>query len=210
MATLKNGLFGQFSGRIGGVVGTSWKGKQVVKKLPARRKTGPTPAQLQQQAKFSLLMGFLKPIKSILEKAFEKTKLPMTALNKAMSDNQNAVTGIYPDFKMDYANVTLCKGAIRNPDVLKVAASSEGKLILSINRSSLYSVAAIWTLFYIAAYEEESRRWVYVINPEPADDKTYELDLSRFRSKSFHTYVGFMPATGNSTISLYTGMITVL
>ena len=209
MATLKNGLFGQFSGKIGGVVGSSWKGKQVVKKLPGPRKTGPSPVQLKQQARFTQLIGFLKPITPILNKAFEKTKLQMTAFNKAFSNNKNAVTGIYPDFTIDYTNVILCKGSIRNPNVITVMVNSEGKMVLSVSKSSLYSIAAIWTLFFIAAYNEESRRWIYVMNPAPASDQTYELDLSLFRSKSFHTYAGFMPATGSSTISLYTGIITV-
>ncbi len=191
------------------MVGSSCKGKHVVKKLLARRKTEPTQAQLQQQAKFSLLMVFLKPVKLILNQAFEKTKLPMTAFNKAFSNNQNAITGIYPDYKIDYANVSLCKGAIRNPDVIIVEANSDGKLILSVSRSSLYSIAAIWTLFFIAAYEVESKRWIYVMNPPLTDHQTYEIDLSLYRSKSFHVYTGFMPATGASTISLYTGMITV-
>ncbi|HLA59977.1 MAG TPA: DUF6266 family protein [Puia sp.] len=209
MAIIKNGIFGKISGRMGDKIYSNYKGTQVVKKLPARRKTAPTPAQLKQQVKFALLMGFLKPVKSILNKAFEKTRLPMTAFNKAFSNNLNAITGIYPDYQIDYANVSLCKGAISNPNVIMVEANSEGKLILSLNRDSLYSIAAIWTLFFIAAYEEESKRWIYTMNPASIADQTYEIDLSQNRSKSFHVYAGFMPATGASTISLYTGRITV-
>jgi hypothetical protein len=209
MATLKDGLFGGFSGKVGGVVGSTWNGIQVVKKLPAPRKNGSSPAQLEQQAKFRLLVNFLKPITPILNKAFEKSKFPMTAFNKALSNNQNAITGIYPDYKMDYTNVILCKGYIRNGDVIKVMTNSEGKLILSLNKSSLYSIAAIWTLFFIAAYEEESGRWIYKMNTESTADQFYGLDLSPFRSKSFHIYSGFLPATGASTISLYSGMITI-
>jgi Family of unknown function (DUF6266) len=209
MATLRKGLFGGFSGKLGGVVGSSWKGILVVKKLPAPRKTGPSPAQLEQQARFSQLVSFLRPVTPLLNKAFEKSNLNMSAFNKALSNNQNAVTGIYPDFKIDYSKVILCKGYIRNGDVIELVAGSEGKLILSVCKSSLYRIAAIWTLFFIAAYEQESGQWIYKMNPKLTDNQTYELDLSPFRSKSFHTYAGFMPATGASTISLYTGMITV-
>lgn len=209
MAILKNGLFGGFSGKVGGVVGSSWKGKQIVKKLPGPRKTESSPAQLTQQTKFSKLVNFLKPVTPILNKAFEKSKLNMTAFNKAFSNNQNAITGIYPDYTIDYANVILCKGYIQNGDVVKVMINAEGKMVLSLNKSSLYSIPWIWTLFFIAAYEEETGRWIYKMNPELTADQSYELDLSQFRSKSFHIYSGFMPATGASTISLYNGVITV-
>jgi Family of unknown function (DUF6266) len=209
MATLRKGILGGFSGKVGGVVGSTWKGKQVLKSLPSPRKTGSSTAQLEQQAKFTQLVNFLKPITSILTKAFEKSNLPMTAFNKAMSNNQNAVTGIYPDFKIDYTKVILCKDFIRNGDVITVEANAEGKLILSVSKSSLFSVAAIWKLFFIAAYEEESGRWIYKMNPELAADQTYVLDLSQFHSKPFHTYAGFMAVHGASTISLYSGMITV-
>ena len=122
------------AGKLGGVVGSSWKGKQIVRKLPAPRKTESSPAQLRQQAKFSQLVNFLKPITPILNKAFEKSKLPMTAFNKALSNNQNAITGIYPDFKIDYTNVILCKGYIRNGDIVAVMTNAEGKLILSVEQ----------------------------------------------------------------------------
>jgi hypothetical protein len=209
MATLRKGILGGFSGKVGGVVGSTWKGKQVVKGLPAPRKTGPSPAQLEQQARFGQLVSFLRPVTPLLNQAFEKSNLNMSAFNKALSNNQSAVTGIYPDFKIDYTKVILCKGYIRNGEVTKAVAGSEGKLILSVCKSSLYSIAAIWTLFFIAAYEEESGQWIYIMNPKSAGDQMYELDLSPFRSKSVHTYAGFMAATGSSTISLYTGMITV-
>jgi hypothetical protein len=209
MATLRKGILGGFSGKVGGVVGSTWKGKQVLRSLPAPRKTGPSSSQLEQQARFSQLVSFLSPVTPLLNEAFQKSNLNMSAFNKALSNNQNVVTGNYPDFKIDYTKVNLCKGYIRNGDVIELVAGSEGKLIVSLSKSSLYSIPAIWKLFFIAAYEEESGRWIYKMNPKSADDQTYELDLSQYRSKSFHTYAGFMPATSASTISLYTGMITV-
>jgi hypothetical protein len=209
MATFRKGILGGFSGKVGDVVGSTWKGKQVIRKLPAPGKTGPSPAQLKQQARFGKLVGFLRPVTPLLNQAFEKSNLNMSAFNKALSNNQNAITGVYPDFKIDYTKVILCKGYIRNGEVIEVVAGSEGKLILSVCKSSLYSIVAIWRLFFIAAYEEESGRWIYTMNPKSAGDQRYALDLSAFRSKSVHTYAGFMAATGSSSISLYTGMVTV-
>jgi hypothetical protein len=181
----------------------------VLKTLPAQRKTGPSPAQLEQQAKFGQLVSFLRPITPLLNQAFEKLNLNMSAFNKAFSNNQDAFTGTYPDFKIDYTKVILCKGYIRDADVVQVAVNANGKLILLVSQNSLYSIAEIWKLFFIAAFEEESGRWIYTLNPKSSGDQKYELDLILFRSKSCHVYTGFMSTAGASTISLYTGMITI-
>jgi len=41
MATFKNGPNGGFSGKVGSVVGSSWKGIDYIRGLPAKRKNKP-------------------------------------------------------------------------------------------------------------------------------------------------------------------------
>jgi len=209
MGKIKSGLFGQLSGRVGNVIYSSWRGTQVVKKLPAPRQTGPSPAQLEQQTKFRLLMNFFTPLTPVLNKAFEKSNLRMTGLNKAVSNNKDRLTGRYPDIRIDYAEVILCKDILQKADVITVTAGSEGKLNFKVDKNVLYDMRGPSALFFIAAYEEELNRWIYKMNPVLSDDYTCELDLSPFHSKSVHTYAGIMPSYGRCTTSLYTGIITV-
>ncbi|HZZ75596.1 MAG TPA: DUF6266 family protein, partial [Puia sp.] len=145
-----------------------------------------------------------------LNKAFENSKLNMTGFNKALSDNKNAVTGTYPDFKIDYPNVLLGKNLIRNLSTISVSVGSQGKLNFSLNKESLYRFKQIWTLLFIAAYEEVSQQWIYKINPEVSTNQSCELDVSAFRSGIVHTYAGFVPSSGSYTNSFYTGMISVI
>lgn len=46
MGTIENGLLGGFNGIVGPAVGTKWKGKNVVKSRPPRKRTV-APSQLQ-------------------------------------------------------------------------------------------------------------------------------------------------------------------
>ena len=67
MGTIEKGFMGGFKGLLGPAVGSKWKGKAVIKSRPPKKRTGPTSdAQLQQQAKFSLIVAFLKPLRPLL------------------------------------------------------------------------------------------------------------------------------------------------
>ena len=59
MGIIKQGVLGGFSGKVGTVIGSSWKGKAVMRGLTIAKSGKPTASQLQQQAKFSLMIKFL-------------------------------------------------------------------------------------------------------------------------------------------------------
>ena len=56
MGTIKQGILGGFSGKVGTVIGSSWRGIQVMRGLSTGRKGSPTDAQLQQQAKSAVMI----------------------------------------------------------------------------------------------------------------------------------------------------------
>ena len=66
MGTHKRGILGNFSGKVGTVIGSTWRGIWVMRGLTGREKGKPNPAQQQQQAKFSLMVKFLQPLSSLL------------------------------------------------------------------------------------------------------------------------------------------------
>lgn len=60
MATFKEGVFGGFSGKVGNVVGASWRGIDYMRSLPLGRKDAKTKRQVKQRGKFSVTMDFLR------------------------------------------------------------------------------------------------------------------------------------------------------
>lgn len=70
MGTIKRGILGGFSGSVGGVVGSSWKGIAVVKAKPLSVANPQTTDQTNNRTQFKsavltasiLLSGFVKPI----------------------------------------------------------------------------------------------------------------------------------------------------
>ncbi len=59
MGTIQTGILGGFNGTVGTVVGANWKGISVMRARQKGRKTTFSPAQLQQQARFALMINFL-------------------------------------------------------------------------------------------------------------------------------------------------------
>jgi hypothetical protein len=112
MAILKPGSVGIFTGKIGALVITPWKDKYVGKSKPKSSSKKAAVSLLAQQSKFRITGKFLRMIRSVLSFSFQKIPKNMTAMNYAMLYNlKHAISGVYPDFALEYANVRLSEPA---------------------------------------------------------------------------------------------------
>jgi Family of unknown function (DUF6266) len=213
MGTIEKGFLGGFKGILGSAVGSKWKKKSVIKSRPPQKRTGPTSeAQLQQQAKFALIVAFLKPLRGLLSVTYKKAAAgDMSGLNKAFSANKAAITGVYPAFVIDYAEVVLSSGSILNVDVVNATSTVAGKLVFTWTDNSDGVDALSSDTAYVAVYNEQMKRWVQ--NPKIAARSagTCTLDVPAFSGKALQTYIGFMSADQKKiSPSLFTGAVNVL
>lgn len=111
MATYKLGVLGAFSGKLGNVVGTFWKGQNVMRTVSASYTDANTPAQQEARAKFALVVDFVSSIKQLSGFGFGAYDSTMTIRNAAFKYNYNAVKGVYPALSMDLDKVVLSKGS---------------------------------------------------------------------------------------------------
>ncbi|MDD4439773.1 MAG: DUF6266 family protein, partial [Tissierellia bacterium] len=58
MATIKQGILGAFSGKVGSVVGSSWKGIPVMKSLPPSVANPKTAKQIEQRSRMKACTAF--------------------------------------------------------------------------------------------------------------------------------------------------------
>jgi hypothetical protein len=208
MATYKNGLLGGFKGKLGNMVGSSWKGIPVIRRAPGPRKTPPTILQLQQQERFKLLAQFFGPLKGLLNETFKNSAKHMSCLNKAISENKEIITGEYPDFRIDYARVVLCRYAVPANETTLVACISPGILRFSWENDKGTNRTGIPNLHFIAAYCGELKRWIYNMFPNVENDGSSHLDLAEFSGYTVQTYIGFKPAFGRS-FSSFSGPVDI-
>lgn len=93
MAKIKQGILGGFSGKVAGVVGTSWKGRAVMKSRPLSVSNPKTDAQVAQRGKFSdiaelasaILTTFVQPVENPISG-------DISGYNKFVKDNKAAFT----------------------------------------------------------------------------------------------------------------------
>jgi len=114
MARFLKGIHGSYSGKVGNVVGSSWRGIDYVRSLPKKSSKASSEAQLAQRMKFGMTTSFLKSIKDILMLGFSDSKLRnKTGYNAAFQQLINhAFRGNYPDFTIDFAAVKIASGSL--------------------------------------------------------------------------------------------------
>ena len=111
MAKLAQGILGGFRGKVGTVVGSFWKGVATIRAYVPNVTQPNSLAQLEQQAKFSAVINFLKPLTVFLRVGFKSLAVKMTEFNAAMAYNlDTAITGIYPNFTIDYPKAMVSRG----------------------------------------------------------------------------------------------------
>jgi hypothetical protein len=126
MATIKQGILGGVSGKVGTVVGANWKGINYIRSLPAHVTNPRSDGQLNQRNKFGLVLHFLQPITGFIRVGWKQYAHRQTAFNAAMSYTlRNAITGTYPNYLIDPGKVLVSVGRL-TPAVGASATSDDG------------------------------------------------------------------------------------
>ena len=113
MGTIKKGILGGFSGKVGTVVGGSWNSISYMRSLPQKVKNPRTLGQRMQRSKFALTLALLQPMTAFLRTGWKLYAHKQSPFNAAMSYAiNNAVTGTYPDYDIDPSKVLVSRGAL--------------------------------------------------------------------------------------------------
>lgn len=113
MATIKKGILGGFSGKVGTVVGANWRGKDIIRSLPKESQKEPSDKQLLQQAKFKLAVAFLQPLKTILSQYFGSGSGVKSRVNLATSYTINEAIQVVDGIpELMYNKILVTKGEL--------------------------------------------------------------------------------------------------
>ena len=210
MATYRNGILGSFSGTVGSVVFSTWKGIPVIRSKPIRKNSTPTVLQEQQRARFKLMSGFLKPLNDLLKQTFEQSAVGMSWFNKAFSENKSAITGNFPSITIDYPKIVLSKGRLPLGEPPAISSPETGKLLLTWKIGDGIDKDLTAGSAFIAVYQEEFNRWIigqYEIN---GGTTSCILEAEPFTGKTVQTYIGFISKSSpRKSESRYMGLINI-
>jgi Family of unknown function (DUF6266) len=211
MGTINKGILGGFSGKVGNVVGGTWKGIDYMRSKTSRRNFKPTQPQLEQQLKFALVVRFVQTFTSLAEISFGDFAVRKTGFNSAVSYTlKNAVTGAYPQYSIQYADALVSRGDL--PNVLAPAVTSGANSLVSFSwtDNSGVGIARATDKALLVAYCPAFNQCIYTTGSAARNAITDSLNLAAFSGQQVQTWIGFISENGqNVASSLYTGLVTV-
>ncbi|HMK04970.1 MAG TPA: DUF6266 family protein [Ferruginibacter sp.] len=212
MAKYEKGILGPFNGKVGPVVGSSWKGIDIMKSKSKRSNKTPSQAQLVQQSKFSLVAGFINGISSLLKNSFKAVSGPMSEMNSALRYHlEHAITGTYPAFTLDYVQVLVSKGQLLNATNTTAAAAAGGNVQFNWTDNSGIAMADATDKSILVTYCPALKRFAFNSAGPGRSAGTANLDASVFNGQTVHTWIGFISADGKeAATSIYTGQVVIV
>jgi hypothetical protein len=209
MGTIKKGIIGGFSGKVGPVIGSSWRGKSYMRARPATVANPNTQGQLEHRAKFTAVIRFLSPVKALLRAGFIEMAVDKTPFNAAMSWNyHHAVKGSYPDFTIDYPKVLVSQGSLAGAWIPRVTASAGQVLFSWLNNADNMEVMDSDKVL-VLIYDATQHKAVTVTDGNTRDSGSQLVAIPElFKGDTLHCYLAFQnsEATAAST-SQYLGSL---
>jgi hypothetical protein len=118
MARFSAGAVGPFQGKVGNLIGATWKGIPYMRSRPVR-KAKPTENELLNRNKFAILHNWLKPLLFILRVGFNGYSRTVEGYNAAKSYNlKNALTLVKENYELDPAKILVSYGNLLLPENL--------------------------------------------------------------------------------------------
>jgi hypothetical protein len=212
MAKCIPSVLGQFSGRLGSIVYSSWKGIRYVKSLPRKTKKRDVSPKVEiQRAKFKLAASFVKAIASLVAITFPDSRTKTTSRNSALSNVlQQAITGDYPDLRIEYSKVFMANGSL--PPTVNPAATctAPGVINFSWKDNTGYGKAKATDQPVLIAFCEGLNACSFIVSDALRSEQTASLPAKLFSGKQVHTWISFLSENGkNVAKSSYTGTVTV-
>ena len=186
MGKIKQGILGGFSGKVGNVIGTSWKGISVVKVMPQSVANPKTGAQIARRSKLTntvnfataILAGFIKPV-------WDRFAQQMSGYNAFISANIELFANELPS---DYSKLVTSRGKLDKLGLLSFSIKSTGEVHIE------------WTEGSEGTYGSgDDEVYAVFINQNTGEVVGTYLDSSHRGSVGWNDgLIGFEPAVGNT------------
>ena len=210
MAIYRGGPNGSFSGKVGSIIGSSWRSVDYIKGL-SKRNTNRTKRQLLRQRILTEISSLLTPLKEVLAVGFCRERaVGKTFLNIAIGYNiKHAIIIGEDDFEIDYGAITLSKGNL--PRTVSFRLESEGncRYLLGWETDAATALLSDDDELLLVAYFPELP--LYLVPGEKCRRQNGSLQIEipwDLAGRTVHFYAFFASSDNNSSPSQYLGKYT--
>jgi hypothetical protein len=212
MGKINQGILGGFTGKVGNVIGGNWKGIDYMRVKPANVANPRTDDQLDQRSRFVTVLQFLQPMKDFIKVGFKKYAIKMTEFNSAMSYNlNNAVTGTYPNFSIDFANALVSRGALAGSLNGTASSATAGNVSFTWDDNSGDGNAKATDTALLLVYNPTKKEAIFITEGVVRTAESQNLAVpDSYSGDTVHAFMGFITADGKEiSNSKYVGSLIV-
>jgi hypothetical protein len=212
MGKIKQGILGGFSGKVGSVVGGSWKGISYMRGKAVSIKNPQTLHQRQQRNKFALALSVLQPLVAFIRVGFKRYAHRQSEFNAAMSYTvKHAIVGSYPDYTADYSKLLVSRGTLPGANNATAVAAT-GKIKLTWEDNTGIGEAKGTDKSMAVAINQTKGEAAYITDGAARSASTEQLAVSPFwAGDEVEVYLAFISEDGKDVAtSAYCGSVTVI
>jgi hypothetical protein len=213
MARYKKGINGPFSGKVGRVVGASWRGVDYLKGKHRKPTKPATEAQLRQRGILTLVNSWVKPIKDIIWIGFQVFKGAKTPVNGAVSlIMREAVMVDTAEPGIDFPRVILSRGELLISWVLEVLALPDAVLQVKWGNAAVSALNRDEDRANFIVYNPVKEKFVTFQGAALRADQEMQLQLPvDFLGDEIHCYMFYVNEDGDAvSTSQYLGLVRVV
>lgn len=203
---------GDFSGAVGPVVGSSWRGMAHMRSRPTPSKERIfTPAQLEQQLKFGLVTRFTHTLTDLLNLTYKRYAKRQTGRNSAVAYLlQHAVSGSSPHWQLDYPRVLISRGSLLGAQAATAVAGPGSSITFSWRNNAGAGGAKTSDRAILVVHCPALQQSRYAIATATRSSGTASLVATGFTGHTVHTWLGFISEDRKQVAnSVYTGTLVL-
>lgn len=197
MGTIKQGIFGEFTGKVGNVVGYTRNGANHVR-IKAQKVHNPqTEKQQKQRGRFAAAMRFLKAVNPFIRTGYKNYAGKRTSYNAALSYlMSHAVKGNEEQNEIDFRRAMVSIGFLM-PALDASATQSEGKMTFQWTDNTGTGNAEATDIAMILIYNSEKGTAIYRQNAAIRTNGKAELPIPQeWDGNTLVPYLSFCSADG--------------
>lgn len=197
MGKIPQGILGGVSGKVGGIVGTSWKGINVIKTKPLTVANPRTAGQIAQRSKFGYATKFASNILATgIKPLWDRFSSRMSGYNAFIKNNVAIFDDVTPS---DPSALIFSKGKMGATEITSVAPDVDGiQLVVSWVSGAGQGYKLGTDQAYILKFKPGNELAESIPNAAIRDDQSAVIPLNDVlvSGEEFHFYLAFKRADG--------------
>jgi len=211
MAKFNEGINGPFQGKVGKVIGCTWRGIPYMRALPKKRSSEPSEKEMASRKKWALSQQWLKPVLGIVQIGFKGYSPRSEGFIAAKSYlMKHAFEGEGLDCRINPALVKISAGDLPLSHNMQATRLAEYQVQFTWDTALPNDDASSFDQIMLMAYDVDNGETEFSLPGELRKKGSAVLELSPDEPGTYHLYAAFVAYDrSRQSDSIYLGTVDV-